>query len=98
MRRLAVLTAVTLAHFAGCAEEPAPVRAQPRLWYSGGTAHNVDAARWGEVDDRNRLATSADLVAWELMSQGVPPNALDVEKLKPWATELEDCISQALPA
>jgi hypothetical protein len=79
----------------GCGEETATPPAQARSWYSGGTVHNVDAARWSEVDARNRLATCADLVTKALLEKGVPPNALVVDKLKPWAMELEACITRS---
>ncbi len=91
---LALLATVTIAS-TGCSKTTAPPP-QPRYWYSGGTVQNANAKRWTEVTDANRLATGADLVTKRLMEQGVPPNALDVEKLKPWATELVGCITKAI--
>lgn len=95
MRRLLrafFLAGLTLS---GCAEETATPAAPARPWYSGGTGQNADAARWSEIDARNRLATCADLITKALIEQGVPPNALAIDKLKPWATELEDCITRS---
>lgn len=81
---------------AGCAEQPVPPPPQARFWYSGGTMHNADSARWSQATDQNRLATSADLVVKRLIQQGANPSTLEVERIKPWATELKDCISKAL--
>ena len=89
-----VLGALVVLFSSSCSEQAA-TPPQVRPWFSGGTVHNADAARWKEVEPHNRLATCADVITTALLALGVNPGLLDIERIKPWATQLEACLDKA---
>ncbi len=97
MRRSSTLYVLLLGiAVAGCGDSsPPPPSRTPMAWHSGGTLRNATLAKWQAASDHNRLATCADLVADALMQQGVAPNEMDIDEIKPWAIQLQACISEA---
>jgi hypothetical protein len=67
--------------------------AESSAWYQGGTLHNATIAEWRNATNENRLATSADMMAATLKSEGRKLSSFD--ELLPLAQNLERCISIA---
>lgn len=60
-------------------------------WYRGGTLHRATVKEWREADYTNRLATAADWALTMLEKSGNKP--ADTDALKPFAVDLEACVS-----
>lgn len=60
-------------------------------WYQGGTLHRATVKEWREADYMNRLATAADWALTMLEKSGNKP--ADTDALKPFAVDLEACVS-----
>ena len=67
-------------------QQSQPVSSQ---WYEGGTLHSATAAEWVRASERNKLATAADWATSILLEEDRMPR---VEKVKPYATALKDCV------
>ena len=84
----------------GCKDDASqtvtPSATRVSAWYSGGTLHNANVARWRIGDDHNRLATSLDFLSNRLLRLGVNPGQLDKEALRPLAESLRDCLGRAV--
>jgi len=57
-------------------------------WYSGGTLHQATIDDWKTASDKNKLATSADMMA-------VVDNTVSMDELRARAESLKDCIDEA---
>lgn len=71
-----------------------------KSWYEGGTLHNSKISQWVKATSVDRLATSADFVTVIAKNRGtiklgeVTPKQFE-DWLKPKATQLQSCISDA---
>ena len=72
----------------------APAYAQ---WYTDGTLHKATVAQWTTATERNRLATASDWAATVLGEKRVVRLG-SIDRLKPYATDLKECIDIAAPA
>ncbi len=96
MRRSSTLCVLLLGvAVAGCGSEPPPPPSRPDAWHSKGTLQNATLAQWQAASDHNRLATCGDLVFHAFVQQGAAPNEIDIAEIKPWAIQLQACISEA---
>ena len=71
---------------------PGPVFGQ---WYHGGTLHAAHGLAWQKADASNRLATAADLVVAVTQGGNTIIRYQTVEDLRPYATQLAACITEA---
>lgn len=62
-------------------------------WYQGGTLHNATIAEWKIATQENRLATSADMIAATLKSEGKQISTIN--ELFTLASALERCVGEA---
>ena len=58
-------------------------------WYSGGTLHQAIIADWKVASDKNKLATSADMMA-------TVDNTVSMDELRIRAENLNKCIDEAV--
>ena len=58
-------------------------------WYKGGTLHQATIADWKVASDKNKLATSADMMA-------VVDNTVSMDELRTRAESLKKCIDEAV--
>lgn len=58
-------------------------------WYAGGTLHQATVADWKVATDKNKLATSADMMA-------VVDNTVSMDELRIRAESLKKCIDEAV--
>jgi hypothetical protein len=69
-------------------------------WYSGGHLSSVTMSQWMQASSRERLATSADIAtkAFEIKfgsSDAAAEKLGSMDNLRPYAIEVETCISAA---
>ena len=64
-------------------------------WYSGGTLHAANGSQWQQADERNRLATAADMVTAVAKGGNTTIQYHTVEDVRPYAEQLSDCITEA---
>jgi hypothetical protein len=68
-------------------------------WYVGGTLHRASATQWRMASHSDRLATSADWIAAVWGAQRVQRvTGEDMNRLRPYASNLVRCVDEAAPA
>jgi hypothetical protein len=85
-----LLTACSKSERPQATTSPPPPNKQ---WYQGGTLHKATITEWKVATQENRLATSADMIAATLKSEGTQLS--NINELFPLASALERCISEA---
>lgn len=79
--------------FGGTFGSSAEEKPKPQKWYVGGTLHKSTLAQWAKADERNKLATSADIAvkAYQMKKKSIP---FDLDKMKTPATAIMKCIDE----
>jgi hypothetical protein len=63
-------------------------------WFVGGTLHDADGKKWRMGAEHDRLATAADYLARQLAQARLSLKVATVDDLKPYAIELEKCVTE----
>jgi len=67
-------------------------------WYSGGTLHRATANQWLRGSYSNKLATAADWVVTGMgKSQVRRITGGNIDRLRPYATQLVACVDETAP-
>lgn len=92
-----IISLLILLTACGKSDQPQATNSPPppssKQWYRGGTLHNATIAEWKIATQENRLATSADMIAATLKSEG--KQLSNINELFPLASALERCVSEA---
>lgn len=96
----AVIIIVIMFAISQCApdEKPTEVTQLPtseataQKWYEGGTLHNANGLEWQKAEHKDKLATSADILAklhrMEKLSPAISSNIKRIDDFKPYADAL----------
>lgn len=72
-----------------------PLLATAGKWYQGGTLHRASVNEWNNASYSNKLATASDWASTRPTIKAKVRNSGDIDTLRPYATELVECIDNA---